>query len=193
MSEFLFSGFEKRVLTRRTFLKAGALVVSGIALSPSPVAAFIKPSRFERALSFYNTHTGEDLNRAVFWANGKYVPEHLQQINYILRDHRTNEIKKIDPGLMDLLYFLQQYLRTDAPLHIISGYRSNSSNAKLRRSSTGVAKKSLHIRGQAIDLRIPGRNLRDVCNVAITMARGGVGYYPDSEFVHLDTGPFRTW
>lgn len=193
MPECSFSGFEKRVLTRRTLLKSGILLLAGTALPNNAFARLAMAFHAERALSFHNTHTGESLDRVVFWANGKYLPEHLKRINYILRDHRTNEVKRIDPGLLNILYSVQRSLHTTEPLHIVSGFRSKSSNAKLRRASGGVARKSLHVKGQAIDFRIPGRDLRDIRNAATVMAQGGVGYYPASEFVHLDTGPFRTW
>jgi len=179
--------------SRRTFLKTGLLVLAGVSLPVDALARLAKNAQPERTLSFYNTHTGEQLKRVVFWANGRYVPEHLRRINHILRDHRTNEVRKIDIELLDILYTVQRRLHVNEPLHIVSGYRSKASNTELHRKSSGVAKKSLHTKGQAVDFRIPGKDLRDIRKVALAMKRGGVGFYPDSEFVHLDTGPFRTW
>jgi uncharacterized protein YcbK (DUF882 family) len=188
-----FDDYEKTTkMNRRIFLKTSILLAAGIGLPLDALAGIVTVPP-ERTLSFYNTHTGEQLNRVVYWENGKYIPEHHKQINYILRDFRTDEVKSIDLNLLDLLFDLQQRLKVGEPFHIVSGYRSKSTNAGLRRKSSGVASKSLHLTGKAIDLRIPGRDIRDIRMAALSMKRGGVGYYPNSEFVHLDTGPFRTW
>lgn len=150
---------------------------------------FIEP---ERRLSFYNTHTGESLT-TVYYAMGSYLKESLYDINHIMRDHRTGEEKVIDRALLDLLYELSVTLERKGPFHVISGYRSPESNSYLRSLSSGVAKKSLHLSGKAVDIRIPGCDLDDVRAGAMNLKCGGVGYYPASDFVHLDTGPFRHW
>lgn len=178
---------------RRVFLKTGILLVAGLSFPIDALAKLAKHAAPERALSFYNTHTDERLNRVVYWANGKYIPEHRRQIDHILRDFRTDEVKPIDTRLLDILFSIQQRLSVSEPLHIVSGYRSKATNAQLQSKSSGVASKSLHIKGKAIDFRIPGRELRDIRKLALTMRQGGVGYYPDSDFVHLDSGPVRTW
>jgi len=193
MSELHLSEQGKIVSSRRAFLKTGMLVIAGAAFPVDALARIANANAPERVLSFYNTHTGEHLDRIVFWADGRYIPEHLKEINHILRDFRTDEIKQIDTNLLNILYAVQRRLQVAAPLHIVSGYRSKATNSNLRRFSSGVAKKSFHTKGQAIDLRIPGRDARDIRKVALRMQMGGVGYYPDSDFVHLDTGPFRTW
>ena len=193
MSDILLPGSPNNSISRRTLLKSGLILLAGAALPTEALARLAQKSLPERSLSFYNTHTGEQLKRVVYWSNGRYVPEHLRQINRILRDHRTDEIRKIDVELLDMLFTVQSRMQVREPLHIISGYRSQQSNAQLRKKSKGVAKKSLHTKGQAIDFRIPGRNLRDVRKVALAMKQGGVGFYPGSEFVHIDTGPFRSW
>jgi uncharacterized protein YcbK (DUF882 family) len=149
----------------------------------------------ERVLSFFNTHTGERLKTA-YCGGGTYRPDALSEINHILRDFRANEIKPIDPKLLDLLHELGGTLETDQAIHIISGYRSPVTNAQLRErggSNTGVASHSLHIDGKAIDIRIPGVRLENLRAAARSLKLGGVGYYPSSNFVHVDTGRVRFW
>lgn len=143
-------------------------------------------------MKFYNLHTGESLH-SVYWENGKYVNEELARINYVLRDFRVNEVKAIDPALLDLLTVIQKRLDTSESFHVISGYRSPITNAMLHARSEGVAVHSLHVDGRAIDIRVPGRSLTNLRTAAMTIHRGGVGYYPRSEFVHVDTGRPRSW
>lgn len=149
-------------------------------------------SQGERALAFYNTHTGESF-KAVYWAQGNYFPEALSGIDFILRDFRSGDVKPIAPHLLDLAHEVQRMLQSTAPIHIISGYRSPATNAALAARSGGVAKHSLHLEGEALDLRLPGRELADVHRAALALKRGGVGYYPRSNFVHIDIGRVRTW
>ncbi len=125
-----------------------------------------------------------------------YQPDALKQIDHILRDFRANEIKPIDPVLLDLLHELGGTLETDQPFHIISGYRSPHTNTLLRErggATTGVASRSLHMVGKAIDIRVPGVKLDHLRGAARSLKLGGVGYYPSSNFVHLDTGRVRYW
>jgi uncharacterized protein YcbK (DUF882 family) len=174
---------------RRRLLR-GALGCTAALLSAPALAV---PSRDkERVLSFYNTHTGESL-RTVYRASGKYVPEALKDVNRILRDHYTNQTSPIDPELLDMLYSLRQRLGSREAFHIISGYRSPKTNAQKAAKSKGVAKKSLHLEGKAIDVRLPGVELVQLRKAAVALAQGGVGYYPGSNFVHLDTGKVRSW
>ena len=131
-----------------------------------------------------------------YCCGGEYQPEALKEINHILRDFRANEIKPIDPGLLDLLHELGGTLETDQPFHIISGYRSPHTNAMLRARGgehTGVASSSLHMVGKAIDIRVPGVKLDHLRGAARSLKLGGVGYYPSSNFVHVDTGRVRAW
>lgn len=176
-------------LNRRTFLKTGvsALVSS---MSPFPLMAAVTPKY--QVLSFHNIHTGEEL-KTCYRANGRILGHAMTRIGRIMRDHRTGDIESIDPALMDLLYRLRCRIRSTAPISIISGYRSPKTNAALRRSTPGVARNSLHMAGRAIDIRIPGCRTADLRREAVGLAMGGVGYYPDSNFVHLDTGPFKAW
>jgi uncharacterized protein YcbK (DUF882 family) len=180
-------------LSRRRFVRLG-LFASAACLLPHPALAAIwrRVDPRARKLSFYNLHTGETLT-TVYWADGEYVAGALGQINYILRDFRRNEVKSIDARLLDLLYALRLNLDTNAAFHVISGYRSPLTNAMLRSESEGVAAHSLHLKGQAIDLRVPGIELPVVRGAALALRGGGVGYYPRSDFVHVDVGRIRTW
>lgn len=184
-----------RDVNRRTLLKAGLVAGAGLLLPTRALATFASASRTpaEKVLSFYNTHTGETLNRAVFWADGTFVKETLKDINHLLRDHRNDQVHTMDPSVIDLMYAINRQISGHHPIHIISGYRSPQTNALLRAQSQGVAKHSLHLSGQAIDLRIPGVKLGRVHRIAQSLQRGGVGYYPKSDFVHVDTGKVRSW
>ena len=184
-------------MNRRSFLGFGATAAAA-AIVPSRVVAgpaAKSPKAPERVLSFFNTHTGERLTTA-YCCGGEYQPEALERINYLLRDFRANEIKPIDPQLLDLLHELGGTLETDRPFHVISGYRSPHTNASLRErggAQTGVASKSLHMVGKAIDIRVPGVKLDHLRGAARSLKLGGVGYYPSSNFVHVDTGRVRFW
>jgi uncharacterized protein YcbK (DUF882 family) len=158
-------------------------------LTPGLAAAARAP---ERALAFHHQHTGERL-RAVYFADGTYLPESLREVRRVLRDWRTDEAVDIDPRLLDIVYLLQQRLGRRAPLEVICGYRSPATNAMLRRQGRGVAKDSLHMHGMAIDLGFPGSELVAAHRAALALAAGGVGYYPRDGFVHLDSGAVRQW
>jgi uncharacterized protein YcbK (DUF882 family) len=175
---------------RRRFLGVAA-AGAGLALGSMPrLAEAAVPGA--RRLSFYNLHTSESLS-TVFWQDGHLVPDALTEIDWHLRDFRTGDVHTIDPGLLDLLHRLRARMAYDGPIHVISGYRSPKTNAMLAARSKSVAKKSYHLRGMAIDIRLPGRALRDLQRAALDLAGGGVGYYPKSDFVHVDTGPVRRW
>jgi uncharacterized protein YcbK (DUF882 family) len=146
----------------------------------------------EKAVALYNTHTGESVN-AIYWIQGKYLPETLSVVDRVLRDHRTDEIKPIDPQLLDLLFAISEELECPHPFYIISGYRSPETNAFLRFISRGVAEHSLHMDGKAVDIRIPGWASYTVRRTAMELRIGGVGYYPRADFVHVDVGPVRYW
>ena len=185
-------------MNRRRFLGVGAAAAAA-ALAPARAQGAVAPGRaakpVERVLSFFNTHTGERLQTA-YCCGGAYQPEALKEINHILRDVRANEIKPIDPRLLDLLHELGGTLETDQPFHIISGYRSPHTNAMLQArggAQTGVASGSLHMVGKAIDIRVPGVKLDHLRAAARSLKLGGVGYYPSSNFVHVDTGRVRFW
>jgi uncharacterized protein YcbK (DUF882 family) len=179
-------------VSRRTFLAAG-LTTAVACFSPyKAFASMLKASPPEKTLAFYNTHTGENM-KAVYWDQGTYVPQALAEINYILRDHRTGEVREIEPALLDLLCALHQKLGSAAPFSIISGYRSPETNSLLSSKSKGVVKNSMHLLGKAIDIRLPGHELKTLQRAAVDLRGGGVGYYPSSDFVHIDVGRVRYW
>lgn len=186
------AGANPKHLTRRTFVKLSAMAAfAGLlprAASASNGGALVE----EKTLAFYNTHTGEKL-KTVYWAEGNYLDDSLRDINHILRDPRNNSIHDIDTSLLDLLFALRRQIGADKPFHVISGYRSLETNAFLRSRSDGVAEKSLHLVGKAIDIRMPGQDTRGLRQAAIALKLGGVGYYPKSDFVHLDVGRVRYW
>lgn len=173
---------------RRDLLK-GALGFAGAAMLGQP--AFASASGV-RSLSLLNTHTGEKL-RTTYYEGGRYVPDAVSALNKILRDHRTGDVYEMDEGLLDLVSTLSGKVEANAPVQIISGYRSPKTNAKLARASDGVATRSLHMQGKAMDLRIAGVELTHLRKAALDMKRGGVGFYPGSNFIHVDTGRVRRW
>jgi uncharacterized protein YcbK (DUF882 family) len=175
--------------SRRRILEIGTVVVVGSLALPS-LACARTPG--PRELGFLNLHTGETL-RTTYWENGAYLPDALADVNYLLRDFRTGDVKAIDVGLLDLLHDLRTRLESTEAYQVISGYRSPKTNSMLASQSNGVAKKSLHMKGLAIDVSLPRRKLGDLRRVAMAMRRGGVGYYPKSGFVHLDVGRVRYW
>ncbi|MGE5241350.1 MAG: DUF882 domain-containing protein [Bacteroidota bacterium] len=184
------------MLNRRKFLKFSLGMGAGLAATPAlaRVAPRVElpPATGERVLSFYNTHTGEH-TRATYWADGEYVTSELTALDRLLRDFRNGEVAVIDRRLFDILYNLQQLTAASGTFQVISGYRSPATNAQLRAHSSGVARNSLHMRGQAIDIRLTGVELRDLHRAALALRAGGVGYYPSSDFVHVDTGRVRAW
>lgn len=177
---------------RRRFLQFGIAALTAASL-PRPIfAANPIAAAPERTLAFYNTHTGERL-QATYWEQGQYIGEALSQIDQVLRDHLANEAREIEPKLLDLLFAIRNQMQSREPFHVISGYRSNSTNAYLRAHSSGVADNSLHTVGKAIDIRLPGRDLRALRKVALDLKAGGVGFYPKSDFIHVDVGSVRYW
>lgn len=145
-----------------------------------------------KSIALHNINTGERLNLTYF-ERGEYLKAAMDEINYLFRDHRTGYQHPVDPMLLDQLYDLKRLLDIGKPYAVVSGYRSPVTNAIKHSHSPGVAKHSLHMEGRAIDIRIEGLSTRYIRNAALAMQRGGVGYYPDANFVHLDTGEFRVW
>ncbi|NNF97211.1 MAG: DUF882 domain-containing protein [Halobacteria archaeon] len=180
--------------SRRNFLKA-ATGTAAILLAPAVMAKPAQPNPNqpgERVLRLQNLHTGESI-KATYWAEDQYLAEEMAALNRVLRDHRSNETYTMDQRLFDMLYVLQQQLASNGTYHVISGYRSPASNAKLHKNSSGVAKRSLHMQGRAIDIRLPGVELKHLRQAALDLKAGGVGYYPKSGFIHVDTGRTRFW
>lgn len=145
-----------------------------------------------RRISLLNLHTDERCS-VVYSEAGQKIPDALSEVNRVLRDFRTGEVHPIDTRLLDLMADLAVKLDTTAPFSIISGYRSPATNSMLHDKSDGVATKSLHMQGMAVDIRVPGRQLAKVRDTALAMSRGGVGYYAKSDFVHVDVGRVRRW
>jgi uncharacterized protein YcbK (DUF882 family) len=196
MMEHVREPLPRKNVSRRSFLGFGAAATAA-ALVPGRVQAApaAAAKRRERVLSLFHTHTGERLTTA-YCCDGVYQPDALTKINHLLRDFRQDEVKPIDPQLLDLLHELGGTLEVDAPFHIISGYRSPATNAMLRErggAHTGVATQSLHMVGKAVDIRVPGVKLDDLRAAAGSLKLGGVGFYPTSNFVHVDTGRVRYW
>jgi uncharacterized protein YcbK (DUF882 family) len=171
---------------RRRFL--GLAVAAAGLLTPVRGAA----DAGVRTLAFHNLHTGEFM-RAAYWIDGRYVPDVLTGFDWLLRDYRTDEVHGIDRSLLDLLGELSTALDTRQPWQVISGYRSPATNAMLAATTGGVAAGSLHVQGMAIDVRVPGRSLAALRDAALSLRGGGVGYYPASNFVHVDVGRVRFW
>lgn len=186
------------MIARRQALGLGLSAAAGLAIAPL-AAAFAAPlpkssltGSDRRLLAFENLHTGEKLTTP-YWINGAYEPEACRQIDWLLRDHRSGNATTMSRELLDLLHRLRSVLESPAPFQVISGYRSPQTNAKLASASSGVASNSLHMKGIAIDIRLPGCALPDLRQAALSLKAGGVGYYPKSNFVHVDTGRVRAW
>jgi uncharacterized protein YcbK (DUF882 family) len=158
----------------------------------APPARADAPSE-ERRLRLYHTHTGERLE-VVYWRDNTYVPGALMQLDRFLRDHRTGDIHHFDPRVFDLLSELTSATgRPDGEIRVICGYRTRRSNDYLRAHTSGVAKQSLHMEAEAIDIRLPGVTTSDLRDAALALRRGGVGYYAGSGFIHVDVGRVRRW
>jgi uncharacterized protein YcbK (DUF882 family) len=188
----------KTLSRRRLLLTGGALAGAAAAFGWTPRAfagagAEAGPgAESVRRLTLKNLHTPEVLE-LVYRRGDQYVPEALAQFEVLLRDYRTGDRHPIDPHLLDILYEVAQSIGVDAVFSVISGYRSPHTNAILHERSAGVASRSLHMEGRAIDVRLTRVNCADLADKALAMQRGGVGYYHQSDFVHLDTGRVRTW
>jgi uncharacterized protein YcbK (DUF882 family) len=176
------------VTTRRSFV--AALVSAGCAVAVPRWAS--AEAATPRSLTFSHLHTGERL-AIEYFSGHSYLPEALHAIDRLLRDFRTGEVHEIDPRLLDLLHGLTGLTETRRPFEVISGYRSPATNRMLRQRSEGVAAGSLHMQGQAIDIRLADVPLPALRKAALALHRGGVGYYPSPNFVHVDTGRIRTW
>jgi uncharacterized protein YcbK (DUF882 family) len=174
--------------------RRGFIALSTAAGCAFPFAACrpARAARPARELSFHSLRTDETLT-AVYREDGRLLPDGLAQLDYILRDYRTGDVRPIAAGLLDLVHELKQAMDYRQPIDVISGYRSPATNAMLAARSKRVAKNSYHLRGMAVDIRMPGRPLAELRDAALSLRRGGVGYYPESDFVHVDVGPVRSW
>lgn len=179
----------KPTVSRRRFMWQASCVCTVAVSAARPAVASMSEVR---SIDLLHTHTGERLSTD-YWKAGQYVPESLDRVNHLLRDFRTNDLHVIDPTLLDILYQLQLMADRSGPFQVISGYRSPATNEMLRSRSDGVAQHSMHLVGRAIDIRLPGFSTRRLGEHARTLARGGVGFYAASDFVHVDTGRVRFW
>ncbi|MFS1538173.1 MAG: YcbK family protein [Candidatus Phlomobacter fragariae] len=175
---------------RRKWLGYGAIILGFSLLPNHAFAALTTPKA--KILRFENLHTGESL-KTEFFDGHYYNNSELTRLNHLFRDFRNNKIKTIDPKLFDQIYLLQMLMGINKPIQLVSGYRSVETNNALRRKSGGVAKNSYHTHGRAMDFYIKGIELSHIRKAGLKMRAGGVGYYPNSNFVHIDTGPVRRW
>lgn len=177
------------MLGRRHFLTLSAAATATLAVVPT-LSLANAPSR--RSLSIHAPHFSETLN-VEYFVDGWYNPDALAQVNHLFRDRRSGDVRDIDPNLLDQLFVIQQRSGSRDPIHVISGYRSAATNSRIAASNRGVASNSYHMYGRAADIRIPGVQLSGVRRIALDMNAGGVGFYPRSNFVHVDTGAVRQW
>lgn len=174
--------------TRRQFLVLSLCATTAVLARPSIGRAHAN----ERSISLYNAHTDESV-KTVYWANGDYVNDGLVEISRLLRDYRTEDVIPFDPRLIDLLYRLRRKVDARRAYHVVSGYRSPITNEILRKNNSRVAKNSYHMRGMAVDVFLPKVELKTLRRAALSLRAGGVGYYPGTKFIHLDSGAVRSW
>ena len=184
-------------VSRREVLGYAAVGAAGAAAAVASGGANAAPNYLRglgdfRRLTVVNHRTDERLN-IIYYADGEYIPEALDELNYICRDWRRNETVKIDRRTIDIMAALQKSLDTVEPFQLISGYRSPETNDMLRRRGHGVARNSFHTRGMAVDISLQSRSVAQMYRSALSLRAGGVGRYTRSHFVHLDCGPSRTW
>ena len=177
-------------LSRRRFIRTITAATTGMVLLSPWRSVFANNA--DRSLSFFHTHTGEHL-KLTYFCDGEYQQEALQEINHYLRDFRTGDVHNIEPQLMDILATIQTVSDSHGTYEIISGYRSPRTNESLRQQGHSVAKRSLHMLGKAIDVRLTDIKTSNLRKIAMNLKRGGVGYYSKSDFVHIDTGRVRYW
>lgn len=178
-------------LTRRKLFQSASTLMAGALVCPN-LLADERQLIDNKTLNVYNIHTSEHI-KATIWEEGNYQMDEIARLDNLMRDHRSGEIKPIQRDLYEFLFYLQNTFDSKQPLHIISGYRCQATNNMLRGSTNGVAKKSMHIEGRAIDLNIPRVSHTNLVKAALSMKAGGVGSYPKSGFVHIDNGRVRRW
>ena len=187
MAEISSSG-----LTRRALL--GVFAATAVAAAPtySNAAGFLRGGGDIRRIRMYSGRTGERLDM-IYWVDGDYIKDAVNEINHFMRDWRTDQVKTIDLRTVDIMAAAHNLLDVNEPYMLLSGYRSPQTNAMLRRRSRGVAKNSLHMKGQAADLRLSSRSVNQMAKAAMACRAGGVGRYSRSNFVHMDCGEVRSW
>ena len=179
-------------LSRRGLLSVFAATVVAAAPTMSNAFGLLRGAGDVRRISMYSGRTGETIN-TIYWIEGNYIPEALNEVTYFMRDWRQDATKDIDPRTVDIAAAAHRLLEVKEPYMLLSGYRTAKTNAMLRSSSRGVARNSLHLKGQAADLRMRSRSVGQIYRAATACEAGGVGKYSRSNFVHMDCGPIRTW
>lgn len=178
--------------TRRGILAAFAATAVAAAPTYASAAGFLRGGGDIRRLRMYSGRTGERIDM-IYWVDGHYIRDAVDEINLFMRDWRTNDVKPIDLRTLDILAATHNMMDTSEPYMLISGYRSPQTNAMLRARGSGVAKNSRHLRGEAADVRLNSRSVSQLARAALACEGGGVGRYSGSNFVHMDCGPVRTW
>lgn len=180
------------MITRRGLL--GAFAATAVAAAPtySKAAGFLRGGGDIRRLKMYSSRTGERIDM-IYWIEGQYIKDAVHEVHRFMRDWRTNDVKYIDLRTLDIMSAAHNLMDATEPYMLLSGYRSPRTNAYLRSRSRGVAKNSLHMKGQAADLRLGSRSVNQMARAAAACRAGGVGRYSRSDFVHMDCGPVRTW
>lgn len=191
LENLLESGQEKTI-NRRQVMKLGVagFLATTIPFLTRPALASAPDNAWR--VAFRSSHTGESFN-GVYRVGNRYLPDAFERLNYVLRDFRTGDVFPMDPRVLDILAMVQRRTRSSKPFEVLSGYRSPRTNSYLRHNSGGVARNSFHMYGQALDIRAPGVSTGTLRKTAINLQAGGVGYYPRSGFVHIDTGEVRSW
>ncbi|QYX55321.1 DUF882 domain-containing protein [Roseovarius sp. SCSIO 43702] len=179
-------------VTRRALLGAFAATTLTAAPTFSNAAGFLRGAGDIRRLKMYSARTGEKID-TIYWIEGEYIRDAINEISVFMRDWRTNEVKPVDLRTVDIMAASHALVDTNEPYNLLSGYRSPKTNAMLRSRSRNVARNSLHMRGQAADLRLASRSVNQLGKAAQACRAGGVGRYYRSNFVHMDCGDYRTW
>jgi uncharacterized protein YcbK (DUF882 family) len=179
-------------VSRRSLL--GAFAATALVAAPTYTNAFglLKGAGDIRRIRMYSGRTGESMD-TIYWIEGEYIPEVVKEINHFMRDWRTDDVVGMDPRNFDIMAASHRLMDVSEPYMLLSGYRSPATNAMLRSHSKGVAKNSLHMKGQAADLRLQSRSVGQMAKAAAACSAGGVGKYSRSNFVHMDCGPVRSW
>ncbi len=192
MANDMNTGSEKSLITRRGVLRAFAATTIVAAPTYANAAGFLRGGGDIRRLRMYNGRTGENMD-TIYWIEGKYIKDAVKEINYFMRDWRQDLTKSMDIRNFDILTAAHNLMDVSEPYMLLSGYRSPKTNAMLRSRSRGVAKNSLHMKGQAADLRLKSRSVSQMFKAGVSCGAGGVGKYSGSNFVHMDCGQVRSW
>ena len=186
------SGTNSSGMTRRALL--GAFAATAVTAAPTfaNAAGFLRGAGDIRCIKMFSGRTGERIDM-IYWIEGEYIKDAVKEVNHFMRDWRTDGVKSMDLRTVDIMAASHNLLDVNEPYMLLSGYRSPQTNAMLRSRSRGVAKNSLHMRGQAADLRLASRSVNQMAKAAAACRGGGVGRYSGSNFVHMDCGVVRTW